>query len=114
MGWQPMHLQPVFARCARVGGAVSENLFKIGLCLPSGAEMTKADLNIVCGVIRGASTRLKFIKKAFDSNYIAPAGPQEREFESKFAEVTGFRHCAAVVSGAAALHLALRAQLCWA
>ncbi len=50
--WKPMHLQPVFARCARVGGTVSENLFKIGLCLPSGTAMTKADLSRVCAVIK--------------------------------------------------------------
>jgi dTDP-4-amino-4,6-dideoxygalactose transaminase len=44
-----------------------------------------------------SGNELKFIKKAFDSNYIAPAGPQVREFESKFAAATGFRYCAAVV-----------------
>lgn len=50
--WKPMHLQPVFARCARLGGAVSENLFKTGLCLPSGTAMTRSDLNRVCAVIK--------------------------------------------------------------
>jgi dTDP-4-amino-4,6-dideoxygalactose transaminase len=50
--WKPMHLQPVFAKCAKVGGAVSEKLFKTGLCLPSGTAMTKTDLNRVCAVIK--------------------------------------------------------------
>lgn len=50
--WKPMHLQPVFARCDKAGGAVSENLFKTGLCLPSGTAMTKADLKRVCAVIK--------------------------------------------------------------
>ena len=50
--WKPMHLQPVFAQCAKAGGAVSENLFKTGLCLPSGTAMTKADLSRVCAVIK--------------------------------------------------------------
>jgi len=50
--WKPMHLQPIFTKCARVGGAVSEKLFKTGLCLPSGTAMTKTDLNRVCAVIK--------------------------------------------------------------
>lgn len=50
--WKPMHLQPVFSRCARVGGAVSEKLFKTGLCLPSGTAIAKSDLAKVCSVIK--------------------------------------------------------------
>lgn len=50
--WKPMHLQPVFARCAKAGGSVSERLFKTGLCLPSGTSMTKVDLNRVCAVVK--------------------------------------------------------------
>ena len=53
--WKPMHLQPVFAGCRRVGGAVSERLFERGLCLPSGSAMTKADLDrVVDGVLGSA------------------------------------------------------------
>ena len=55
--WKPMHLQPIFAQCAKVGGTVSENLFKTGLCLPSGTAMTKADLNRVCSVIKKIITK---------------------------------------------------------
>lgn len=51
--WKPMHMQPVFAECSRVGGVVSEKLFKTGLCLPSGTAMTKADMNRVCASIAG-------------------------------------------------------------
>ncbi len=40
--WKPMHLQPVFAGCRIRGGAVSEQLFRDGLCLPSGSSMTAA------------------------------------------------------------------------
>lgn len=50
--WKPMHLQPVFAECRIVGGAVSERLFDIGLCLPSGTAMNNDDLNLICDVIR--------------------------------------------------------------
>ena len=50
--WKPMHLQPVFAECAKFGGAVAEDLFARGLCLPSGSNLTEADLERVVGVVR--------------------------------------------------------------
>ena len=48
-----------------------------------------------------------FIKEAFDSNYIAPLGPQVDAFEREFAEEMGFSHAIALSSGTAAMHLAL-------
>ncbi len=45
--WKPMHLQPVFAQYERIGGAVSEQLFENGLCLPSGSNLTPGDLERV-------------------------------------------------------------------
>lgn len=50
---------------------------------------------------------LHFIKEAFDSNYVAPLGPMVDAFEQEFAEVVGIRHCAAVFSGTADMHLGL-------
>jgi len=50
--WKPMHLQPVFAECNHVGGAVAEELFERGLCLPSGSAMTERDLQRVTTAIR--------------------------------------------------------------
>ena len=50
--WKPMHLQPIFRRAAKAGGAVAERLFKTGLCLPSGTQMTDADIDRVADVIR--------------------------------------------------------------
>jgi len=47
-----MHLQPVFRDCEVVGGAVAEELFEKGLCLPSGAAMSEADQMRVVEVIR--------------------------------------------------------------
>ena len=38
--WKPMHLQPVFEHCPYYGGKVAEQLFKNGLCLPSGSNLT--------------------------------------------------------------------------
>lgn len=42
--WKPLHLQPVFAGCRVVGGAVAESFFERGLCLPSGSQMNDGDL----------------------------------------------------------------------
>jgi dTDP-4-amino-4,6-dideoxygalactose transaminase len=44
----------------------------------------------------------------FAQNWVAPVGPHLTEFERRFAERVGVEHAAAVVSGTAALHLALR------
>jgi pyridoxal phosphate-dependent aminotransferase EpsN len=49
--WMPMHMQPVFSGRRRVGGGVSERLFKNGLSLPSGTDMTHEDVGRVSGVI---------------------------------------------------------------
>ena len=46
--WKPMHLQPVFRGARVYGGAVSERLFRRGLCLPSGAGLTEGDVERVC------------------------------------------------------------------
>ncbi|MBM6589658.1 aminotransferase class I/II-fold pyridoxal phosphate-dependent enzyme [Brevibacterium sp. RIT803] len=66
---------------------------RIPLCLPSvGAKEERA------------------VVAALRSGWVAPAGPQLDEFESRLATVTGRTHAVAVSSGTAALHLALLAQ----
>ena len=55
--WKPMHLQPVFQGCRIRGGAVSEQLFRTGLCLPSGTAMTDSDLERVAEIIRKCAGR---------------------------------------------------------
>jgi len=55
-----------------------------------------------------SENELKFVKEAFDSNYIAPLGPQVDAFEKAFTEYTGIDHCVALSSGTAAIHLALK------
>jgi pyridoxal phosphate-dependent aminotransferase EpsN len=50
--WKPMHLQPIFAGYERVGGEVAEELFERGLCLPSGSNLARADLERVAEVVR--------------------------------------------------------------
>ena len=54
------------------------------------------------------AAELAFIEEAFRSNYIAPVGPHVDAFEKEFCSQFGFRHAAAVSSGTAAIHLALR------
>jgi len=67
--WKPMHLQPVFqcgpqhttlkaqmgslksVNARAVGGAVAEDLFERGLCLPSGTAITDGDIQRVVSVI---------------------------------------------------------------
>ena len=54
------------------------------------------------------SAEVEFVLEAFESNWVAPVGPQLDAFEREFAELVGSRHAVAVSSGTAALHLALR------
>ena len=51
--WKPMHLQPLYHGCEAVGGAVSERLFKEGICLPSGTAMSSGDFIRIVEVVRG-------------------------------------------------------------
>lgn len=41
--WKPMHLQPVFNAFPSYTNGVSERLFELGLCLPSGSNLTETD-----------------------------------------------------------------------
>ena len=49
----------------------------------------------------------RMLLEAFDSNWIAPIGPDIDAFEREIAERTGVAHAVALSSGTAALHLAL-------
>jgi pyridoxal phosphate-dependent aminotransferase EpsN len=51
---------------------------------------------------------LAYVHEAFKTNWIAPVGPNVDAFETEFCQTIGTRHGAAVSSGTAALHLALR------
>ncbi|MGA1338572.1 MAG: DegT/DnrJ/EryC1/StrS family aminotransferase [Opitutales bacterium] len=54
------------------------------------------------------SAEIEHVLEAFQSNWIAPAGPNLDAFEEDFAILVGSKHAIAVSSGTAALHLALR------
>ena len=49
----------------------------------------------------------KFVKEAFDTNWIAPLGPNVDGFEQDLCNYTGSKYSAALSSGTAAIHLSL-------
>src|SRR3712207_6289634 len=55
-----------------------------------------------------SNTELEFVKEAFATNWIAPVGPHVDAFEQEFCQTVGASHAAALSSGTAALHIALR------
>lgn len=50
----------------------------------------------------------EFIKEAFDTNWVAPLGPNVDAFEKELAEYVGSPHAAALSAGTAAIHLAVK------
>ena len=50
----------------------------------------------------------EFIREAFDTNWVAPLGPNVNAFEKEMAAYTGAAHASALSAGTAAIHLALR------
>jgi len=49
--WKPMHLQPIFEKYPYYGNRVAESLFNIGLCLPSGSNISESDCNRIKSVL---------------------------------------------------------------
>ena len=50
----------------------------------------------------------EFIKEAFDTNWVAPLGPNVNAFEKELADYVGIAHASALSAGTAAIHLALK------
>src|SRR5688572_24652170 len=50
---------------------------------------------------------LRYVHEAFSTNWLSTTGPNVTAFEKRFAELTS-RHCTALNSGTAAIHLALK------
>ncbi len=53
--WKPMHLQPLYADCKRFGGAVAEDLFRRGICLPSSSSLCEEEQLYVVNCVRRAA-----------------------------------------------------------
>lgn len=54
-----------------------------------------------------SGNELTYVHEAFDTNWIAPLGPNVDHFEKVLAEYCGVEHAATLISGTAAIHLAL-------
>lgn len=52
-------------------------------------------------------TEQAFVKQAFDTNWIAPLGPNVNGFEDDIETYNSIQHCAVLSTGTAAIHLAL-------
>lgn len=50
----------------------------------------------------------EFVKEAFDTNWVAPLGPNVNAFERELADYVGISHASALSAGTAAIHLALK------
>ena len=55
--WKPMHQQPIFEKHPQYVDGTSDDLFKRGLCLPSGSNLSQADLERVVTLIIKELTR---------------------------------------------------------
>ena len=56
--WKPMHLQRLFETCESIGGAVAEDLFRRGICLPSSSNLSIEDRQRVVDGVRSAVATL--------------------------------------------------------
>ena len=50
--WKPMHKQPVYKNAPAYVNGVSEELFKVGMCLPAGPYVTDDDVRFICDAIK--------------------------------------------------------------
>ena len=50
--WKPMHKQPVYKGCPAYLNGVSEDLFKVGMCLPAGPYVTDDDVRFIAEAIK--------------------------------------------------------------
>ena len=52
--WKPMHKQPVYKDCPAYVNGVSEAVFKVGMCLPSGPCVSDEDVQFIVDTIKSA------------------------------------------------------------
>ena len=52
--WKPMHKQPVYKDAPAYVNGVSESLFKVGMCLPSGPYVSDDDVRYIVDCIKEA------------------------------------------------------------
>ncbi len=52
--WKPMHKQPVYKNCPAYTNGVSEEIFKVGMCLPAGPYVKDEDVKYIVESIKNA------------------------------------------------------------
>jgi dTDP-4-amino-4,6-dideoxygalactose transaminase len=52
--WKPMHKQPVYKNAPAYVNGVSEEVFKVGMCLPAGPYVTDDDVRYIVETIKSA------------------------------------------------------------
>lgn len=52
--WKPMHKQPVYKNAPAYVNGVSEDIFKVGMCLPAGPYVTDDDVKYIVDCIKAA------------------------------------------------------------
>lgn len=72
------------------------------------AENSNKKLWLASPHMSDESYEMEYIQEAFDSNWISPAGMNVNEFEKELAQKVRAGYAAAVSSGTAAIHLALK------
>lgn len=50
--WKPMHKQPVYQGCPAYVNGVSEEIFKVGMCIPAGPCVTDEDVRYIVDCIK--------------------------------------------------------------
>ncbi len=68
--------------------------------------MEKKRIYLSCPTIHGEEQ--EFVKEAFDTNWVAPLGPNVNAFEKEMVAYTGAGAASALSAGTAAIHMALR------
>ena len=66
----------------------------------------KKRIYLSCPTMHGEEQ--KFVQEAFDTNWVAPLGPNVTKFEEEMAAYTGSGYAAALSAGTAAIHLAIK------
>ena len=72
----------------------------------SAAKEERKRIYLSCPTMHGEEQ--KYVQEAFDTNWVAPLGPNVNAFEKEMAEYTGCGHAAALSAGTAAIHLAIK------
>ena len=68
--------------------------------------MEKKRIYLSCPTMHGEEQ--KFVQEAFDTNWVAPLGPNVTAFEKELAEYVRIPYASALSAGSAAIHLALK------